>query len=696
MNKYLATNKTYLINVCTEDTNSDNKADFMVIESANLPEHKSVYFETGDALFEDFDYNTNKYKFASAYTNQIPHSAGTNKIKRQNITMRIPVAPAAADNKTKTALGTIGLALNGVSFFNESAAPGDQITNELFTFDQCSGHPQGSGIYHYHVDPICLVRDIGGHVKNESNTADGKTYNWIQDDGTNAGLLLGFLMDGFPVYGPVGSGEKDCNGIAVSNAIDAYNGHSHCTSDFADPIYHYHAKTANLGANNNNSPVFWITNAYYYGTPGSITNSPVSSGTTPPSGGTPPPGGGTTASSTPNILLIIADDMGVDATPGYNVGASKPKMPVLQDLSAKGLTFDAVWADPLCSPTRATVLTGRYGIRTTVLSADPPTNAIPLSETSIQKYLTQYSTYKSAVIGKWHLAGPNNGSNDNPSRMGVTHYAGLLGGMQDDYFNWTLTENGATSTVTEYSTTYFTNSAINWMGQQKSPWFLWLAYTAPHTPFHLPPNALHSSVLSGTDADINANPRDYYFAALEALDTEIGRLLGTVDRTNTIIIFIGDDGTPRRVVQAPYASTRSKGTLYQGGIHVPMIVSGAGVTRAGQREGALINTTDLFATVADLAGTGLTTMHDSQSFKNLLTGGSIQKRAFAYSEVSQDPTVGWAIRNEKYKLIDLGFGQELYNLAADPYENTNLISSGASEDTTAKAALQNLANDVRK
>ena len=188
--------------------------------------------------------------------------------------------------------------------------------------------------------------------------------------------------------------------------------------------------------------------------------------------------------------------------------------------------------------------------------------------------------------------------------MGVTHYAGLLGGMQDDYFNWTLTENGATSTVTEYSTTFFTDSAINWIGQQKSPWFLWLAYTAPHTPFHLPPNAIHSSVLSGTDADINANPRDYYFAALEALDTEIGRLLGTVDRTNAVIIFIGDDGTPRRVVQAPYTLARSKGTLYQGGIHVPMIVSGAGVTRAGQREGALINTTDLFATVADLAGTG--------------------------------------------------------------------------------------------
>lgn len=365
------------------------------------------------------------------------------------------------------------------------------------------------------------------------------------------------------------------------------------------------------------------------------------------------------------------------------------------------MTFDALWADPLCSPTRATILTGRYGFRTGVLGTNPNINgAIPLTETSIQKYLTDHSAYKSAVIGKWHLSNSANGGADNPKNMGVEYFAGLLGASHDvpdqNYSNWTLTKNGVTSTVTEYSTTYFTNEAINWIGQQKTPWFLWLSYTAPHTPFHLPPAGLHTQSLSGTAADIDANPRNYYFATLEALDTEMGRLLNAVDRQNAIIIFIGDNGSPSRVVQSPYVPGRAKGTLYQGGIHLPLIVSGTGVTRAGAREAALINTTDLFSTVADLAGTGLTTMPDSQSFKGLLTGGSIQKRAFAYSEVSQDPTVGWAIRNEKYKLIDLGGVQALYNLVADPYENNNLILSGTSEDTTAKAALQNIANNVRQ
>ncbi len=401
--------------------------------------------------------------------------------------------------------------------------------------------------------------------------------------------------------------------------------------------------------------------------------------------------------STPNILLIIADDMGLDATPGYNVGTEKPSMPVLQDLSANGIVFDNVWSNPLCSPTRATILTGKYGIRTGVVSASPPNNAISLSETSLQSYLAQNTSYKSAVIVKWHLSNNANGGADNPNLMGVEYYAGLLSGGHDDYSDWSFTQNGQTSTVQEYSTTFFTNLAIDWIDQQQSPWFLWLAYTAPHTPFHLPPVALHSvDNLSGDTADIDANPRSYYFAMLEALDTEMGRLLNSIDIENTIIIFIGDNGSPARVVQQPYTRTRAKGTVYQGGIHVPMVISGSGVTRSGQREAALINSADLFATIADLAGTGLESIHDSKSFKNLLNSGQSEEREFIYSEVQENVTA-WAIRNEKYKLIDFQNGiQEFYDLAADPYEQNDLIISGlSSEDLQAKTELESLADGVR-
>jgi len=278
--------------------------------------------------------------------------------------------------------------------------------------------------------------------------------------------------------------------------------------------------------------------------------------------------------------------------------------------------------------------------------------------------------------------------------MGVGHYAGLLSGAHSDYSNWSLVTNGQRSNNTNYSTTVFTDLSIEWLTQQQSPWFLWLAYTAPHTPFHLPPNSLlQNNTLSGTTADINANPLPYYFAMLQALDSEIGRLLKTIDRDNTLIIFIGDNGSPRRVIQSPFRAARAKGTVYEGGIHVPMIISGKGVTRKGEHESAFINTTDLFATIADIAGTGLEEIHDSKSFKKLLTGETLQTRTFLYAEVLQDNITQWTIRNTTYKLIDFGDGtQGFYNLNTDPYEQTNLINrlDASQSKTELETLVQNM------
>jgi arylsulfatase A-like enzyme len=127
-----------------------------------------------------------------------------------------------------------------------------------------------------------------------------------------------------------------------------------------------------------------------------------------------------------------------------------------------------------------------------------------------------------------------------------------------------------------------------------------------------------------------------------------------------------------------------------------MVISGTDVTRLGQREDALINSTDLFATIADLAGTGLESIHDSRSFKNLLNGGQMEERKFVYSEVEQN-TTAWTIRNQEHKLIDFQNGtQEFYDLDTDPYEQNDLILSGpTSEDLQAKTELENLADGIR-
>ncbi|OEK08431.1 sulfatase [Flavivirga aquatica] len=395
--------------------------------------------------------------------------------------------------------------------------------------------------------------------------------------------------------------------------------------------------------------------------------------------------------SKPNILLVIADDMGLDACPSYNIGTIKPNMPHLQNLINNGLQFNNVWSNPTCTPTRAGIITGKYGFRTGVTKVD---DELSTSEISLQKFLdlNTSSLYTHAVIGKWHLSKDNS----HPNNMGIDYYAGTLGGGVRSYTNWTLNINGNTSSSSEYITTKLTDLAINWVDDQTQPWFLWVAYNAPHTPFHLPPNNLHSQgTLASDQASIDANPLPYYMAALEAMDTEMGRLINSLsqeEKDNTVIIFVGDNGTPNQVVQE-YNMRRAKGSIYQGGVNVPMIVSGKDVSRVNEIENALINTTDLYATIADIAGTGTTEINDSKSFKSLFTDANGNKRNYIYTE-NEDYT----IRNNTHKYIYFENGSEaLYNLSESPLETLNLLNANQLPLSTANSTIKDeLISEVQK
>ena len=381
----------------------------------------------------------------------------------------------------------------------------------------------------------------------------------------------------------------------------------------------------------------------------------------------------------PNIIFIISDDQGLDSSAQYNLSADLPVTPHLNQLANNGIIFDNAWATPACTTTRSTMITGKYGVNSGVLNVG---DIIPFDSITLQEYLkdnTNTSNYASAVIGKWHLGG-NSPAANHPSTMGIDYYAGSLRGAVDDYESWPLTINGQTSQTTTYHTTKVTDLAIDWIDSQAEPWFLWLAYVAPHTPFHLPPQSLHTQELSGSDDDISANPRNYYLAAIEAMDTEIGRLMASMtqeERDNTIVFYVGDNGTPRQVVDRSVYANGSKGNLTQGGLAVPMIASGAGVSRKNVREDALISSTDFFATIARLAGSTTSSIEDSMSFKNLLSNSNAAHRDYVYSDFSSDNVSGWAIRNTNYKLISTEAGQELYDLATDPFENNNLLAGSA-------------------
>jgi arylsulfatase B len=399
--------------------------------------------------------------------------------------------------------------------------------------------------------------------------------------------------------------------------------------------------------------------------------------------------------SSPNILFIIADDLGKDALKGFTEGSIKPNTPNIDAIRNNGLSFSNFWTYPTCTPTRSSIITGKYGYRTNVKSVGA---ILPESEIALQKHISDNTDnkYASAIVGKWHLSVAN--ASFNPESYGIDYYSGLIRGAVNDYYSWPLTENGVSTTENTYATEKFTDLSIDWVNEQSKPWFLWLAYNAPHRPFHTPPSNMHNQGGLPTYVD-GLDPIPYYMAAIEAMDFQIGKLLEAIpvdEKQNMIIIFIGDNGTPNQVAQRPYSSSRVKNTLYQGGINVPMFISGAAVTRLG-KDNHLINSSDLFATIAEIAGTSTNEIHDSKSFKSLFTNNTSGIRAYQYSEINNGTTDVWAISNGEYKLIvDADENEEMYHLATDPYEVSDLTNGSLSTiEQNAKLTLEAELTNIR-
>jgi hypothetical protein len=195
--------------------------------------------------------------------------------------------------------------------------------------------------------------------------------------------------------------------------------------------------------------------------------------------------------------------------------------------------------------------------------------------------------------------------------------------------------------------------------------------------------------LSGTPADIDSNTREYYLAAIEAMDTEIGRLVDSLEsdvRDNTLIMVLGDNGTPRAIIDtAAFPRTHGKSSLYEGGIRVPFVVSGPLVANANIRESAMVNTVDLLPTLSEAAGLQAPAAIDGVSFYEQLTSGNGSTRQYNYSEFIGDTTNGWAVRDSTLKLIEFADGtRELYDVNADIREETNLIAQSQYADRVAE------------
>lgn len=194
----------------------------IILKSNGLPDHKTPYWGAGNVLYEDFP------------TGHAPNVNTT--MIAQNYVMTIPANPNSASNKEATSLGAIGLALNGVPIFNDREGGNQPLdASTITTFDSSGAHPAPGKDYHYHT-----------------------TGKYVSDNDAN---LIGFLRDGFPLYG-----RKDADGTYPT--LDAYGGHNGTTADFPNGIYHYHASNVNYL----NTGYYVLKAGSYYGTKGSLTN----------------------------------------------------------------------------------------------------------------------------------------------------------------------------------------------------------------------------------------------------------------------------------------------------------------------------------------------------------------------------------------------------------------------------------------
>jgi len=390
----------------------------------------------------------------------------------------------------------------------------------------------------------------------------------------------------------------------------------------------------------------------------------------------------------PNFLVLVGDDLGAETIGRYGERPGPSHTPQIDALAASGVLFRNAWSSPLCSPSRAALLTGRHGFRTGVGSNVHP--GLPPGLGSEELTLPELlgPRYQSAAFGKWHVgaAVADGVREDHPRASGFGHFAGTLGNLVDgqEYTSWTKTVDGTTlpERVTGYATSVVVDDALAWISGRREPWLVWIGFHATHAPLHAPPPDLHSVRLPGPP---KLFPREHHAAMLEALDREIGRLLASLSpetRARTTVVFAGDNGTDGNTAAPPLLPTRVKGTVYEGGIHVPLIVASPLTPPAlrGEESRALVGLVDVFATVAAIAGFPPGSTDSVSLLPYLQDPARPSLRASAYTELFSPNGPGpysrraQAVRNARYKLIRHDCTrEELYDLATDPLELRELI-----------------------
>jgi arylsulfatase A-like enzyme len=381
----------------------------------------------------------------------------------------------------------------------------------------------------------------------------------------------------------------------------------------------------------------------------------------------------------PNLLMILVDDLGYGDLACY--GAKDMRTPHVDRLMSQGIRFDNFYANcPVCSPTRAALLTGRYpdlvGVPGVIRTHIKDNWGLLSPHAVLIPQVLKKADYHTAIIGKWHLGleSPNK-----PNERGFDFFHGFLGDMMDDYTNHRrhgrnyMRINEKEIDPAGHATDLFTQWSVEYLrdrSRKDNPFFLYLAYNAPHTPIQPPPEWVEK--VKKREQNISEK-RAKLVALIEHLDDGIGKVLAALKETsleqNTLVVFTSDNGGQLGVGANNGPLRAGKQDMYEGGIKVPMCTVWPGRIEAGSRSDRVALTMDLYPTFCEAAGA---------LFAHEIDGRSILPTLLGKSQPSEDRVLFWMRREgnryggQDYYTARYGDFKLVHNSPFEPLELFNL------------------------
>ncbi len=403
------------------------------------------------------------------------------------------------------------------------------------------------------------------------------------------------------------------------------------------------------------------------------------------------------SSEKPNILVIMVDDLGYGDLSSY--GAPDLQSPHIDALFDEGMRFDSFYANcPVCSPTRASFITGLYpdnagvpGVIRTPLPDKPVSWGNLRNDVVTLPSHLKTAGYETALIGKWHLGLE---APDRPTDVGFDFFHGFLGDMMDDYYTHLRFEQNYMRRNDEvidpegHATDLFSDWSIDYFKRQKeteAPFFLFLAYNAPHTPIQ-PPEDWLAKVIAREPGI--SQQRAAIVALIEHLDAGIGRVIQSLKDEglweDTVIVFTSDNGGQVNVGARNAPLHGGKQDMWEGGIRVCTAVSWPGVIEAGSRQEDHVSLTmDLYPTLAEIAGVPNTPPLDGRSFLPVLKGEPFDEESRPLFWVRLEGNTKYG--GLPYHAARMGDWKLLRNTSFEPYQLFNLDTDPAEEHEIPKS-----------